>query len=77
MRIAEFKVTSGAAMEPGDTTYQSDSFPNAAIYPIVFADGVRQQYVTGNGRSIAYNSTTKTITFSDEVFQDEIIAIYA
>jgi Phage head-tail joining protein len=77
MRIAEFEVTAGAPMESGDTTYQNDNFPNAATYPIVFADGVRQQYVTGNGRSIAYNSTTKTITFSDAVFEGEIIAIYA
>lgn len=77
MRIAEFRVTAGAPMEEGDTTYTNTSFPLAATYPIVFADGVRQQYVTGNGRSISYNADTQTLTFSDPVFEGEIIAIYA
>lgn len=77
MRIAEFEVTTGAAMEPTDTTYTNTSFPLAATYPVVFADGIRVPYITGNGRSISYNSATQTLTFSDPVFEGEIIAIYA
>jgi len=77
MRITEFEVTAGAAMEAGDTVYQNDDFPSATTYPIVFIDGNRQPYVTGNGRSVSYNNITKTITFSDAVNEGEIIAIYA
>lgn len=77
MRIAEFEVAAGAPMEDGDTVFTSSSFPLTATFPIVFADGVRQPYTTGNGRSVAYNSDTNTITFSSPVFEGEIIAIYA
>jgi hypothetical protein len=76
MRITEFEVGTGAAMESGDTTYFNSAFPSGTSYPIVFADGVKVPYVTGNGRSVSYNSSTKTITFSNEVSEGEIIAIY-
>lgn len=77
MRIAEFKVEAGAPMEDGDTVYTNTSFPLAAEHPIVFADGIRQPFTTGNGRSISYNTDTQTLTFSNPVFEGEIIAIYA
>ncbi|CAB4140344.1 Bacteriophage SPP1, head-tail adaptor [uncultured Caudovirales phage] len=76
MLIAEFKVQAGAAMQPGGTVYTNANIPNVAS-PIVFIDGIRIPYLTGNGRDMDYNSITKTITINGGVQENEIVAIYA